>query len=168
RRAAVASSRRRNPRSPPTTSPDPRKEPPPWLFMRGGATRPAPELSGKCGAAPAGIGFLASRALGERYENGLFMGGARTFLEGGHLFHFKLNNDRTAIQTEDPRLSDRVADNVCKFDDTESESLLFGRNFGVATDLPTGRNGSLFVVSLSNGAIYEVFRPKGSDHVSHN
>ena len=81
------------------------------------------------------------------------MGGARTFLEGGHLFHFTLTQDPKNIQVEDPRLSDRVADNVCKFDDTESEALLFGRNFGVATDLQTGPNGTLFVVSLSNGAI---------------
>jgi hypothetical protein len=69
--------------------------------------------------------------------------------------------------TADPRLNDRVADNVCKFDDTESETLLFGRNFGVATDLQTGPNGTLFVVSLSNGAIYEIFRQKGSDHGNH-
>ena len=42
----------------------------------------------------------------------------------------------------------------------ESESLLFGRDFGVATDIRTGPNGNLFVVSLSNGAIYEIFRAR--------
>jgi len=51
-----------------------------------------------------------------------------------------------------------VADNLAKHDITESESLLFGRNFGVATDVRTGPNGNLFVVSLSNGAVYEIFR----------
>ena len=44
------------------------------------------------------------------------------------------------------------------FDITESETLLFGRDFGVGTDIETGPNGNLFVVSLSNGAIYEIFR----------
>jgi glucose/arabinose dehydrogenase len=39
-----------------------------------------------------------------------------------------------------------------------SESLLVGREFGVATDIETGPNGNLFVVSLSNGAIYEIVR----------
>jgi aldose sugar dehydrogenase len=39
---------------------------------------------------------------------------------------------------------------------TESESLLVGRDFGVVTDIETGPNGHLFVVSLSNGAIYEI------------
>jgi aldose sugar dehydrogenase len=51
-----------------------------------------------------------------------------------------------------------VADNTAKHDLTESESLLFGSGFGVGTDIDTGPNGNLFVVSLSHGAIYEVFR----------
>ncbi|PYQ96092.1 MAG: hypothetical protein DMF97_15915, partial [Acidobacteria bacterium] len=55
-------------------------------------------------------------------------------------------------------LEDRVADNNSKFDITESESLLAGRNFGIAPDVQTGPNGHLFVVSLSNGAVYEIFR----------
>ena len=51
-----------------------------------------------------------------------------------------------------------MADNVAKFEITESESLLIGRNFGVGTDIETGPNGNLYVVSLSNGAIYEIYR----------
>lgn len=51
-----------------------------------------------------------------------------------------------------------MADNLHKFDTTESESLLFGSGFGVATDLLTGPNGNLYVVSLTSGAIYEIFR----------
>jgi len=54
-----------------------------------------------------------------------------------------------------------VADNTDKFDITESESLLFGTGFGVGTDIQTGPNGNLFVVSLSNGAIYEIYRASG-------
>ena len=34
-------------------------------------------------------------------------------------------------------------------DITESESLLFGTDFGVVTDIETGPNGNLFVVSLT-------------------
>ncbi|MFL5269122.1 MAG: PQQ-dependent sugar dehydrogenase [Stellaceae bacterium] len=128
------------------------------LFMLPGAHYRDPELSWKFEVAPAGIGFMIGRGLGRRYENDLFMGGARTFLEGGHLFHFNLTSDRQNIRVSDPRLEDGVADNICKFDITESESLLFGRNFGVGTDIQTGPNGNLFVVSLSNGAIYEIFR----------
>ena len=51
-----------------------------------------------------------------------------------------------------------MADNLHKWEITESESLLIGRNFGVGTDIQTGPNGNVFVVSLSNGAVYEIFR----------
>jgi aldose sugar dehydrogenase len=52
-------------------------------------------------------------------------------------------------------VQDGVADNVNKWEITESESLLFGRNrnFGVVTDVQTGPDGRLFVVSLSHGAV---------------
>jgi hypothetical protein len=59
---------------------------------------------------------------------------------------------------DDPRLEDRVADNLDKFEITESESLLFGTGFGIGTDVQTGPNGNLYVVSLSHGTVYEIFR----------
>ena len=59
---------------------------------------------------------------------------------------------------DDPRLEDRVADNLHKWEITESESLLIGRNFGVGTDMHQGPNGNLYIVSLSNGAVYEISR----------
>ena len=122
-----------------------------------------PEFSWKFEVAPAALGFLNSRALGPQYEGDLFTGAARTFLEGGQLFHFNLTGNRRKIGVDDPRLEDRVADNLDKFEITESESLLFGRNFGIATDIQTGPNGNLFVVSLSNGEVYEIFRlPRGN------
>ena len=75
-----------------------------------------------------------------------------------HLFRFDLTGNRRNIAVDDPRLEDRVADNTAKHDITESESLLIGRDFGVGTDIETGPNGNLFVVSVSEGAIFEVFR----------
>ena len=51
-----------------------------------------------------------------------------------------------------------MADHLAKHEITESESLLIGRDFGIATDIETGPNGNLFVVSLSNGELYEIFR----------
>jgi hypothetical protein len=96
--------------------------------------------------------------IGLQYDGDLFVGAARPFLEGGFLWHFNLTGNRRKIAVDDPRLEDRVADNLDKFEITESESLLFGTDFGVGTDIHTGPNGNLFVVSLSNGAIYEIFR----------
>lgn len=130
------------------------------LFMLPGAHYSAPEFAWKFEVAPGGIGFVAGRGLGPQFDGDLFMAGARDFLEGGHLFHFNLTGNRLKIGTDDPRLEDRVADNLRKWEITESESLLIGRNFGIGTDIQTGPNGHLFVVSLSHGAVYEVFRVK--------
>ena len=90
--------------------------------------------------------------------NDVFVGAATPATMGGHLFRFNLTGNRRKIGVDDPRLEDRVADNIAKNDITESESLLFGTGFGVGTDIETGPNGNLFVVSLSNGAVYEIFR----------
>jgi glucose/arabinose dehydrogenase len=118
-----------------------------------------PEFSWKFEVAPAGVGFVESRALGREFAGDLFVGASRPTLEGGYLFRFNLSDDRHTLDlSADPRLADRVADNVAKFEITESESLLIGRNFGVGTDIETGPNGNVFVVSLSNGAIYEIYR----------
>lgn len=132
------------------------------LFVLPGSHYSSPEFSWKFETAPAAIGFVRGRGLGPQYEGDLFVGAARPFLEGGALFHFNLTGNRRAIGTDDPRLADRVADNTCKFDITESESLLIGRNFGVATDIQTGPNGNLFVVSLDKGTVFEIFRVRGS------
>jgi glucose/arabinose dehydrogenase len=61
----------------------------------------------------------------------------------------------------DPRLADRVADNLFrpqKFDPTESESLIVGRGFGTTTDIKQGPDGNLYVVSITDGAIYRISR----------
>jgi hypothetical protein len=54
----------------------------------------------------------------------------------------------------------RVADNNFKFDMIESEDLIFGTGVGVVTDIRTGPNGNLFLVSLTHGVIYEIMSRK--------
>jgi hypothetical protein len=128
------------------------------LFMLPGAHYSAPEFSWKFEVSPGGIGFVAGRGLGPQFDGTLFVAGARPFLEGGHLFMLRLTGNRRQIAVDDPRLEDRVADNLHKWEITESESLLIGRNFGVGTDIQTGPNGNVYVVSLTSGAVYEIFR----------
>ncbi|HEX5889477.1 MAG TPA: PQQ-dependent sugar dehydrogenase [Pyrinomonadaceae bacterium] len=130
------------------------------LFVLPGSHYSEPEFSWKFAVDPGAIGFVRGRALGPQFEGDLFVGGARPFLEGGHLFHFNLTGNRLKIGVDDPRLEDRVADNLCKYDLTESESLLIGRNFGTVTDLQTGPNGNMFVVSIDTGSVFEIFRRK--------
>jgi len=126
------------------------------MFMLPGAQYVDPEFSWKYALAPSPIGFVRGRALGPQFEGDLFVGASRTTLLNGFLFRFKLTPDRQHFSFTDPRLADRVADNVDKFDQTESESLIAGKDFGITTDIQTGPNGNLFVVSLSNGAVYEI------------
>ena len=128
------------------------------LHVLPGSHYSEPEFSWKFATPPAGIGFLSSSALGPQYRNDLFAGAATPLTMGGYLFRFNLTGNRRKIAVDDPRLEDRVADNNAKHDITESESLLFGTNFGVGTDVETGPNGNLYVVSLTQGAVYEIFR----------
>ncbi len=131
------------------------------LFMLPGAKYVDPAFSWKWEVAPGGMGFVDGKGLGPQFQGDLFMGAATPLLEGGYLFHFNLTGNRSAIGVDDPRLKDRVADNLAKHEITESESLLIGRDFGVVTDIESGPNGNLFVVSLTNGAVYEIFSADG-------
>jgi glucose/arabinose dehydrogenase len=128
------------------------------MFVLPGSHYDDPEFSWKHVLAPAAIGFLASRGLGPQYSGDLFVGFSTTDTEGGPLFRFNLTGNRRKIAVDDPRLEDRVADNLTFHDMTESESLLFGRNFGIVTDIATSPTGSLVVVSLDQGALYEIRR----------
>jgi aldose sugar dehydrogenase len=129
------------------------------LQMFPGAHYSDPELSWLFEVGPAAIGFLDGKGLGDEYKNDLFMGGSRNFLEGGHLFRIELGPGRKAVKVSDPRLEDLVADNVNKWNIVESESLLIGRNFGIVTEILTGPNGNLFLLSNQAGEIYEIYRP---------
>jgi aldose sugar dehydrogenase len=128
------------------------------LFMLPGATYSDPEFSWKYAVAPAGLGFISGQGLGAEFAGGLVMGVAEAEPMGGVLFLLPVSADRAAIAPTDPKLADHVADNTEKHGVTESESLLLGRDFGIVTDIKTGPNGDLFVVSLDKGAVYEISR----------
>ena len=128
------------------------------LFSLPGSHYEDPAFSWKWEVAPGGVGFISGRALGPQYDGDLIVGAGTALLEGGYLFHFNLTGNRRKVGVDDPRLDDRVADNVAKHEITESESLLFGRDFGITTDIHTGPNGHLFVMSLTNGTLYEISR----------
>ncbi len=126
------------------------------LYMLPGAHYNQPELSWKYAVAPSTLGFVSGRGLGPQFEGDMFVGAARTFLSGGYLFRLKLTPDRLHFAFTDSRLNDLVADNLDKFDVTESESLLIGKDFGITTAIETGGDGDLFVVSNTNGAVYQI------------
>jgi aldose sugar dehydrogenase len=126
------------------------------LFRLPGSHYSDPEFSWKFVLAPAAIGFQDGRGLGRKYANDLFVGFSTLDTLGGPLFRLNLTGNRRNIAVDDRRLRDRVADNRTFHEMTESETLVFGTDFGIVTDIETGPNGNLFVVSLDQGAVYEI------------
>jgi glucose/arabinose dehydrogenase len=125
-----------------------------------------PELSWKYEIGPSGTAFVEGNALGAEYDGTLWMGSSRGFSQvganGGSIYRMKLTADRLHIDTSaDPRLADRVADNLFraqKFEGTESETLQIGTGFGTTPDIEQGPDGNLYVVSITDNAIYMISR----------
>ena len=93
------------------------------------------------------IEFLNSDKLGAEYSNNAFVGD----IGYGNLYRFELNDDRTDFDLDSPGLADRVVDN-----DDELASILFGEGFAGVTDIKTGPDGFLYVLSFDDGTIYRI------------
>ncbi len=130
--------------------------------MLPGAKYMDPELSWKYESGPAGTAFVRGTALGAGNEGTLWFGSSRAFAQvggtGGSIYRIRLNQNRKKVDVTDPALADRVVDNVAKFDPTESESIVIGTGFGTTPDIQQGPNGNLYVVSITDGAIYMISR----------
>jgi len=103
------------------------------------------------------IEFLNSSKLGDKYTNNIFVGdiGYKT---NGNLYYFKVNEERTGIKfviddsingggNNQDRLLDKVADN-----EEEISSISLGTNFGGITDIETGLDGFLYILTLDIGS----------------
>jgi aldose sugar dehydrogenase len=100
---------------------------------------------------PTAIKFLDSDKLGKQYENDMFVGD----FHGGNIYHFKLNKSRTGLVLNDSVLADKIADTP-----QQTQDIIFGQGFGGITDMQVGPDGYLYVVSISNGAIYRIVPEK--------
>lgn len=108
-----------------------------------------PQFSWKNVVPPAALGFVDGNGLGEEYDGDLIVGSAvARAANAGHLYRFRPNHGRTRLRFDDPRLKDRVADNLAVDDeDTEGEEIRFGSGFGIVTHIETGADGALYLVS---------------------
>ena len=123
------------------------------LFVLPGSQYREPEFSWKFAIAPAAIGFVRGGALGPATRGTLLVGASRPTLYGGYLFRVPLDAERRGVLAAHPSIADKVADNLDKFEATESAPFDFGRDFGVVTDIKSLLR-TVYVVSLSHGAIY--------------
>jgi glucose/arabinose dehydrogenase len=93
------------------------------------------------------IEFLNSTRLGDRYTNNIFVGN----VNNGNLYFFTVNDDRTGLTLDGSSgLADLVADNTA-----ELSAVTFGTGFGEITDIETGPDGYLYILSL-NGSLYRI------------
>lgn len=104
-----------------------------------------PEFVWKETVAPTALKFLNSSKLGSQYENTIFVGDVKT----GNLYNFKLDSTREGLQL-DPPLEDKVADTP-----QEIQSIIFGKGFGVITDIQVGSDGYLYILGI-DGTIYKI------------
>ena len=130
------------------------------LFMLPGAKYMDPELSWKFESGPAGTAFIRGTALGAENEGTLWFGSSRAFAQvggtGGSIYRVRLNRNRKKVDVSDPALAEGVVDNLGKFEPTESESIVIGTGFGTTPDIQQGPDGNLYVVSITDGAIYKI------------
>ena len=109
------------------------------------------------------IEFLNSSNLGDKYANNIFVGDIGDLTEG-NLYYFKVNEDRTGIKFDNSdgsgnnktRLSDLIADN-----EEEMSETILGNAFGGITDIETGPDGFLYILTLDReadgeGKIYKI------------
>jgi aldose sugar dehydrogenase len=97
-----------------------------------------------------GIEFLKSSKLGQKYMNNIFVGD----INNGNLYYFELNKTRTGFKFNPithPGLADLVADNK-----DEVSEITFGTGFGGITDIKTGPDGYLYILSYGNGCLYRI------------
>jgi aldose sugar dehydrogenase len=104
-----------------------------------------PEFVWKETVAPTALKFLNSTKLGSEYENTIFVGDVKT----GNLYNFKLDSTREQLQLNPP-LDDKVADIP-----QEIQSIVFGKGFGVITDIQVGSDGYLYILGI-DGTIYKI------------
>jgi aldose sugar dehydrogenase len=96
---------------------------------------------------PTAIKFLNSDKLGKQYQNDMFVAD----YHGGNIYHFKLNQNRTALVLNGT-LTDKIANNAQELDD-----IKFVVGMGAITDLQVSPyDGYLYAVSFSGGKIYRI------------
>jgi aldose sugar dehydrogenase len=107
------------------------------------------------------IEFLNSSKIGDKYMNNIFVGDIGD-LTDGYLYYFEVNEDRTGIKFDgnsnsiQTGLTDLVADN-----EQEMSAISLGTNFDGITDIETGPDGFLYILTLDRetdgeGKIYKI------------
>ena len=97
------------------------------------------------------IEFFNSSKLGSEYRNNIFVGD----INNGNLYYFELNDNRTGLKldynNDSKGLKDMVADNK-----NELSEIVFGSGFKGITDIQTGPDGYLYILTYQDGKLYRI------------
>jgi aldose sugar dehydrogenase len=97
--------------------------------------------------------FYNSSRLGNKFSNNIFVGD----INAGDLYFFKIDDNRTGIRI-DPSMSGHtdLTDSIADPQDDLSPAL-FARGFsGRITDIETGPDGYVYVLTYSDGRLYRI------------
>jgi aldose sugar dehydrogenase len=122
------------------------------LVQLNGSSYSDPEFSWYMPIGVTDIEFFNSDKLGNKYENNIFVGD----INNGKIYFFELDENRTGLKIRDDHRSgagigDLVADN-----DEEASRVTFGNGFDRITDIETGPDGLLYILSYEGGRIYRI------------
>jgi aldose sugar dehydrogenase len=93
------------------------------------------------------IEFLKSSKLGAKYKNNIFVGD----INNGNLYYFQVNNNRTGLKFNSIGLKDKVVDN-----ENELSEIIFASGFRGITDIKTGPDGYLYILSYLDDKLYRI------------
>jgi glucose/arabinose dehydrogenase len=110
-----------------------------------------PQLSWRDPVALTDIEFINSTKLGEKYYNMLLIGDYNQ--DNIYIVPLDRNRENILLDKSNKNLLNKVVD-----DDKEADSLIFGTGFGGISDIETGPNGYLYVLSFKEGKLYMIFK----------
>jgi aldose sugar dehydrogenase len=110
-----------------------------------------PKFSWAESVAPTDIEFFSSSNLGARYTNNIFVGD----ITNGNLYFFEVNENRDGISLDTTQQQSGLSDFVVNSED-EPSAIIFGSGFGGITDIETGPDESLYILSYDEGIIYKI------------
>ncbi len=112
------------------------------VFLSPNSNYSDPEISWLEPTAITDIEFINSTNLGPDYTNNILVGDNNN----GNLYFFKLNDQRDGLE-----IQDAIIDS-----EEELNSYILGTGFGSITDIQTGPDGDIYIVSLESGNIYKI------------
>lgn len=120
-----------------------------WNMPGAGLTYSDPEFSWVSTVAPTAIAFPYATTWGPSYNDKVLVGDNNL----GFIYSFPLNGTRDGFVLTGG-LADLVADSAA-----ERDQVRVGQGFGVITDVKKGPDDHMYVVSLTQGAIYRIAGP---------